>query len=518
MPSRRARLAAVAMVVALFVSFACCSARITARQAAGLAGVLIQGGTVVDGSGSAQFGGDIRIQGDRITEIGKLSARLGEHVINARGMVVAPGFIDTHSHADGGLLENPDAESQIRQGITTSVVGQDGGSHYPLADWFRQVEAKHVALNIASFVGHGTVRGKVMGDDFKRAARPDEVAKMAPLVTQEMDSGALGLSTGLEYDPGYYATTDEVAECAKPVAAPGGIYISHMRNEDNHSIQSIQELISIARRGRIPAQISHIKLGSASVWGKAGQVLSMMADARKEGLDITADIYPYLYWQSTITVLIPTRDWSDKAAWQKGLADIGGPEHVLLSSYSPSPAWAGKTIQEIARKAGRDPVAIIQEIVEQTHGAGKKGSESVVVTAMREDDLRTFMRSPLVMFCTDGGIHFTHPRGAGSYPRVLGRYVREQRVLTLPEAIRKMTSLPAARMGFRDRGLLKPGMKADIVVFDPKRVIDTATTAKPESPPVGIPDVLVNGTPVLENNRITGAHPGQVLRRSETRR
>lgn len=492
--------------------------------------MLIADGTLIDGTGAPGRRADVRIAGERIAEIGRLRPRTGERVIAARGRVVAPGFIDTHSHADGGLLEMPDAETQIRQGITTSVVGQDGGSRFPLAQFFRDVESKRVALNIASFVGHGMARRQILGEDYKRPATPLEVLRMRGIIGQEMRAGALGLSSGLEYDPGLYATTPEVIACAKVAAAYGGLYISHVRDEENEAIASFREVIRIAEEGHLPAQISHIKLGSAPVWGKAGETLRMIEDANRRGLDITADVYPYTYWQSTITVIIPTRDWEDRSAWEKGLAEIGGPANVLLTAYSPDPTWENKTLAEIAAATDRDAVTVIQEIVRKTHGprpAVTEGRipqtappprESVVVTAMQEADLRRFLAAPGVMFCTDGGLRGSHPRGAGSYPRILGRYVREQRVLSLPSAIHKAAALPARRMGFGERGVLRVGNRADVVLFDPATVRDTATTADPTAAPVGISHVLVNGELVLDDGKITGARPGQVLRRAGTMR
>jgi N-acyl-D-amino-acid deacylase len=407
----------------------------------------------------------------------------------------------------------PEAETQIRQGITTSVVGQDGGSQFPLETFFQEVTRKRVALNIASFVGHGAIRNRVTGADFKRPVTPEELEKMCALVEQEMQAGALGLSSGLEYDPGFYSTTEELVALSKVAAKHGGIYISHLRDEGNGALESVRELIRIAEEARIPAQISHIKLGTANVWGKAKEVLKMMEDANRRGLAISADVYPYLYWQSTITVLTLSRDWENRAVWEQALAEVGGASHVLLSNYTPDPAWAGKTLAEIAESVRKDPIAVIQEIVRKTHGPGVKERESVVVTAMTEGDLRAFLSAKRIMFCSDGGLRGSHPRGAGTYPRILGHYVREQRVLKLEEAIRKMTSLPARRMGFSDRGLLKPGMKADVVLFDPKTILDMATTKSPTAPPIGVSSVLVNGVPVLDGDKITGARPGRALRR-----
>ncbi|CAN5712111.1 D-aminoacylase [soil metagenome] len=477
-------------------------------------GTVIQNGIVYDGTGKPPFRADVRIEGDTIRQIGKVKPGLNDRIIDASGLAVAPGFIDAHSHADGGIFADPDAETQIRQGITTSVVGEDGGSAYPLRGWFAKLEKTPAALNFASFVGHGTVRTQVMGDA-DRKSTPEERRKMAALVEEGMKEGGLGLSTGLEYQPGRYADIGEVVELAKAAAKYKGIYISHMRNEDNTMFQATDELIEIAREAKIPAEINHIKLGSARVWGRADDIRKRMEAAKKEGLDITADVYPYLYWQSTIRVIIATEQFEDRKQWEQGLADIGGPEHVRLTSFSPDPSWVGKTIAEIAAQTGKDPITLIQEIIQRCYGPGNKGSESVVVTAMSEDDLRTFIKNPRISFCSDGGLHGSHPRGAGSFPRVLGVYVREQKVIPLTEAIRKMTSLPAWRFGFKDRGRIARGNKADFVLFDPTTVKDTATVANPQAAPIGIPIVLVNGVVVLQDGNPTGAHPGYVLRRKK---
>lgn len=473
-------------------------------------GTVIRGGAVYDGSGGAPRHIDLRIEGDTIRQIGKVATYRGDRVIDARGLAVAPGFIDAHSHADGGIFQDREAETQVRQGITTAVVGEDGGSTLPVTKFFAQLKQQPPAINFASFVGHGTVRQAVLGEA-ERKPTEDELARMKSLVEQDMRTGALGFSSGLEYQPGRYADKSELIELAKVAAKHKGIYISHVRNEDNYAFDAFRELLDIAREAKIPAQINHIKLCSARVWGRAPEVLKMMKDARREGLDISADVYPYLYWQSTIRVLIPTENWDDRALWEQGLKDVGGAGHVLLTRFTPDKTWEGKTIEQIAKKTGKDPVTVIQDVVSRCYRNGNKGSENVVVTAMSEADLTAFVKSPDIMFCSDGGLHGTHPRGAGSFPRVLGVYVRERRTITLSEAIRKMTSLPAKRFGFTDRGTLAAGKKADIVIFDPKTVKDTATTQSPEAKPIGIPTVLVNGTPVLLKGQVTHKFPGRPL-------
>jgi N-acyl-D-amino-acid deacylase len=278
-------------------------------------------------------------------------------------------------------------------------------------------------------------------------------------------------------------------------------------------LQALNELFTIAEKGHLSAQVSHIKIGSARVWGKAQTILDMMAAAEKRGTYITADVYPYTYWQSTIRVLIETQDYSDRKQWEQGLKDVGGPDHVLLGEYKPNPDWRGKTLGQISKMTGKDAVTICQEVVAETSKPEFKNGEEVVVSAMSEDDLAKFIASPRIMFCTDGQRGGAHPRYAGSFPRILGLYVRQKHLITLEEAIRKMSGFPAHRLGFEHRGEIKPGYKADIVMFDPKTVIDTATTKQPEEKPLGIPTVLVNGVPVLLDGKLTGKEPGQIIKR-----
>ncbi len=487
---------------------------------------LIHGGTVYDGTGSTGIVEDVRIAGDRIAAVGHLKRRPEDQVIDARGLVVAPGFIDAHSHADNGIREHPDAESQVRQGITTSIVGQDGGWHGPVKDYLLGIQAAHPAINFAAFSGEGGIRGKVMGKDFQRVARPDEIARMKALVEQDMKNGALGLSTGLEYNPGWYSSTEELIALAKVAAKYRSIYISHVRDETNGEMKAFDELVRISREANMPAQISHIKLAVASMWGKTRDVTSVFERENQRGPLVmgrmpngmfaeyhppmlTADLYPYLYWFSTISVLTNSRDWGNRKVWEDGLRDVGGARNVRLVRYSVEPGWVGKTLQEISGMTGNDPATLIMEIIDKTKDG--KGEESIVCTAMREEDLQGFLKMPEIMFCTDGEIKGRHPRGAGSFPRIFGRYVRDLHVLTMAEAVRKATWLPAWRFGLTDRGAIRKGMKADIVVFDPKRIIDKATPEDPTALSVGMVDVLVNGVPVLLNEKMTGQRGGRAL-------
>ncbi|MGE0883839.1 MAG: amidohydrolase family protein [Blastocatellales bacterium] len=466
--------------------------------------VLIAGGTLIDGSGARRREVDIRIAGDRIRQIGKLKPLAGELVIDAKGMIVAPGFIDIHNHSERGFANDPNAKSQVLQGITTLAIGPDGGSPFPIADYFDWLEKQHPAVNVVAFVGHATVRQRVMGKDFNRRATESEIARMAELVEQAMREGAVGLSTGLEYDVGNPATTEEVIALARVTAKFGGIYMSHVRDEADLAFDAFREAIRIGREARLPVQISHIKLGTVGVWNKAGEVVRLIESARRDGLDITADCYPYDAWASTITVLVPSRRHDDRAAVKKGLDDVGGGQNVLITNCSSHRDYEGKTLEQIAKAGAETAVDVYMQIV-------RDGGASVVCQSMTNADIKTFYQQPWVMVASDGGIGMRHPRGAGTFPRVLGLYVRERKWLTLEEAIRKMSSFPARRLGLKDRGLIKAGMKADIVIFDPEKVIDRSTMTQPGLEPDGIKYVLVNGETVVAEGKVAGAS-GEILR------
>lgn len=471
--------------------------------------VLISGGTLIDGTGSARRVADVRIVGDTIKEIGKLKPQPGERVIDAKGLIVAPGFVDVHNHSERGFANEPTARTQTLQGITTIAVGPDGGSPFPIGDYLEWCQKQRLATNVIAFVGHATVREKVMGKDFKRTATEAEIAKMAELVDQGMRDGAVGLSSGLEYDIGNPATTEEVIALSKVAARYGGIYMSHVRDESDLAMDAFREAIRIGREAKLPVQISHIKLGTVGVWNKAFEVVKLIEAARRSGLDITADCYPYDAWHSTITVLVPSRKHDDPAAVKKGLDDVGGGGNVLIASCSAHRDYEGKTLDEIAKASGKSSVDVYIQIV-------KDGGAGVVGKTMIEPDIKTFYQQRWVMVASDGGIGMRHPRGAGTFPRVLGRYVREEKWLSLEEAIRKMSSFPAWRLGLKDRGAVKVGMKADIVVFNPTQVIDRSTMTQPNIESVGIQYVLVNGGTVVAEGKVTGERSGAVLRHSST--
>lgn len=471
--------------------------------------MLIRHGQVIDGTGAPARSVDVRVKGDVIAEIAASLAPLPEErVIDASGKVVAPGFIDTHSHADNGLTAAPDLATQVRQGITTAIVGQDGSSQLPIDRFYTSLERLRPAVNFATTIGHGTVRSLVLGGDFQRPATAAEIATMEALVDRGMRDGALGLSSGLEYDPGAFSTPDEVIALAKVAARHGGYYTSHVRDEEHEVFSAWREVIEVGRQAKIPVIVSHIKLAVSGVWGKAAEGLKILEDANRDGIRATADWYPYQFWQSSIYVLIADRDFENREKWRVGLADVGGGKNVLITRYAPDPTWNGRTLAEIATEQGKDEVTTVIEMI-RAAGPGI----GVIVTAMSDADLDTFVAHPLVNICSDGGGPSRHPRSYGTFPRVLGRYVRERKRLSLPEAIAKMTGRSAQQVGLTDRGLLAVGKKADIAIFDPAVIEDRGTLQDPTLAPVGMIYVFVNGQLVLDNGTLTEARPGQGLRR-----
>jgi N-acyl-D-amino-acid deacylase len=476
--------------------------------------LVIRNAMVVDGTGATARQADVRIVDGQIASIGPKGSRdPADRVIDARGLILAPGFIDTHSHHDRGIFEHREALAAVSQGVTTVVVGQDGGSSLPLASFFARVASERPAINIASYVGHGTVRRRVMGDDYKRVASDEEVARMKELVRAEMAAGALGLSTGLEYDPGIFSAPGEVLDLAQVAASAGGRYISHIRSEDRQFWPALDELLTIGRTAKMPVQVSHIKLAMRGLWGQADALVAQLDAARQQGVGVTADLYPWTMWQSTLTVLYPKRNFTDRAETEFILKEVASADDLLLGSFSPDPSYAGKTVRQIAALRGTDPATTLMALIAETQGAGR--SENVVATGMDERDIVRLLRWPETNICSDGELDGPHPRGFGSFTRVLGRYVREQHVLTLEEAVRKMTSLSAANVGITDRGIIRPGAWADLVLFDSTIVAERATIVEPHATSVGIRTVWVNGEPVYDNGKPTGRFPGRALRRKE---
>ncbi len=467
--------------------------------------ILIKNASIVDGTGTPTFRGDVRIKDGKLAKVGKMKPTAGDEIVDGTGLVLAPGFIDIHNHSESGLVREGTAANQVSQGLTTLIIGPDGGSPYPLSEYFSKLDGK-IAVNVGSFIGHATLREQVMKDDYVRKATDAEIAEMQKLLEQAMREGALGLSSGLEYDVGFSASTEELIALAKVAAKHGGVYMTHMRDEEEGMLDALREAIRIGREAKIPVQISHIKMGNSSVWNKSAEAVAIIDEARKAGQDVTADAYPYTAWASTITVLVPSRKHEDRSEVQKGINAIGGPNKVLITSCSAFPEYEGKTLEQAAAIAGKDPVDTYIEIV-------KKGGAGVIGYGMAESDVKTFYQTPWVMVSSDGGIGSRHPRGTGTFTRVLGRFARENKWLTLEDAVRKMSAMPAARLGLKDRGLIKKGMKADLVLFDPDTVIDNATFTEPQVFSSGIKTVFVNGIKVWDQGKTTGQLPGRVLKK-----
>jgi N-acyl-D-amino-acid deacylase len=495
--------------------------------------LVIRNGRIVDGSGNPAFFADVAVKLGRIAAVGRVEGQ-AKTEIDARGMIVAPGFVDVHTHADE-VAEMPRAENFLRMGVTTIVVGNCGGSSSDVGKFFRAVESNKVSLNVATLIGHNTVRELAMGGCFDRAPTTEELAKMKSLVDSAMQDGAVGLSTGLIYLPGVFSKSDEIVELAKAVTPYDGIYASHMRYENAQIYEALEEVFRVAREARLRAEVSHIKLSGEKAWGQAEKVLARIEEARATGLDITQDQYAYTASSTTMRQLIPDdafaggrkkfleiiADPAEKAKLAarmkekiqaRGRADYA---YAVIASYQHDQSLNGLNLVEATQQV-RGSVSLddqIQMILE----IEKNGSASGVFHGMNDDDLQKFMRHPNTMIASDSGLRefgkdVPHPRGYGNNARVLGRYVRELKVLRLEDAIRKMSSLPADTFRLEHRGQLREGNWADIVVFDPDKVNDPATYNDPHHYAVGMPHVLVNGVPVIKAGEHTGAKPGAALR------
>jgi N-acyl-D-amino-acid deacylase len=464
---------------------------------------------VADGTGAALRTANVRIVGDRIERIGAFEPQSNDTVIDARGLVLAPGFIDMHNHSDEALEKQPLAESQIAQGITSIVLGLDGYSPYPIGPWLEARRRDPAALNLTVVVGHASIREQVMHKDFRRAATAAEVERMVQLVDEAMRQGAVGISSGVEYDVASYSTTDELIAVARASARHGGFYMTHVRDEADKSFAALEEEIAIGEGARSPVQHSHIKLGTVNVWNKAPEFIRIIEAARSRGLDFLADCYPYDAWNSTIKVLVPNKQYEDPASVERALADVGGGSRVTITEFPPNRSYEMRTLEQLAQAAGVSAVEMFIRVIREGDAGG---ADAVVIgQSMTEADIKAFYQQPWVMVASDGWIDATHPRGAGTFPRVLGLFVREKQWLTLPEAVRKMTALPAQRLGWKDRGVLRDGAYADLVLFNPQTVIDRATFAEPTVLPEGIEKVFVNGELVWSEGKATGTRPGRVL-------
>jgi len=491
--------------------------------------VILRGGQILDGTGRERFAADVGIKDGRLAAIGDLSQGRAKEELNVSGLFVAPGFIDLHSHGDWSILEGPWDDHRERQGITTELGGNCGSSPVHLDRHFQAVEEKGLATNYALLVGHGSVRKEVMGRENRPPTR-DELKAMEYLVAEAMEAGAFGLSTGLIYEPGRYAATEEILYLVKVVRQYGGTYNTHMRSESDTILEALEEAMYISASGDVPLEVSHIKVILPRNWGKGEQMIEMIEAKRRRGLDITADLYPYtvtgggFYGPANFLPSWKEGGWEgfravyDSATGRRALAEQvqgvlmerGGAEYftVIATENGSASEALGLTLPELADRWGLSPAEALLKLID-----AEEGKVVLAFAALNEAELESFLLVPWSMIGTDGTAKSRHPRARGTYPRVLGEYVREKGLLTWEEAVRKMTSLPAQRLGLVDRGIIAEGKWADLTIFDPKTVRDRATYLEPELRPAGIIHVLVNGELVVRDGQSTGKRPGRVLRR-----
>jgi len=468
---------------------------------------LITNVKVIDGTGLPAFAGGVRIVNDRIIDIGELTAFKNESVTDGKGFVLAPGFIDSHSHHDWGLFENPSAIAATNQGVTTIVVGQDGGS-VPIDTIHARMKLNPISVNLATYTGQAWLREQVMKDDLKRKATAVEIDSMKVILDRELDKGSLGLGTGLEYEAAFYSNRDEVVELAKVAAAKGGRYISHIRSEDMNLEESIAEIIEIGRAAKIAVQISHIKIAMRSKWGSSASILRQLQQARLEGVNITADVYPYAMWSSTPRVLFPKKDFENLASAEFATRELFDPASSVMTRYPPNKTYEGKTVTEIGKLNNETSAQALLRIIRETSDTGS----SIVATSMSEVDISNFIDWEHSNICSDGSIS-GHPRGHGAFTRVLGKYVREQNLMPLETAVYKMTGLTAEHVGIKNRGLIARGYFADLVLFDPATVVDNATITNPTALSTGVEYVWVNGKLVYNKQAAQPNYSGRFIGR-----
>jgi N-acyl-D-amino-acid deacylase len=497
--------------------------------------LIIRNGRIVDGTGSTWYRSDVAVRGDSIARIGFQIDGTAARTIDVRGQTIAPGFIDIHSHARSGIVEVPTAENYLRQGVTSIIEGPDGSSPIPIKPFLEKVAGAHVTVNFGTFIGQGSIREQVIGP-VNRRATSEEMATMRGLVRQGMLDGAFGLSTGLFYIPGSFTTTAEVTDLARIAGSMGGIHISHIREESAKVTDSVRETIEIGEKGGLPTQVTHHKVIGKANWGRSVETLRLIDEARARGVDATIDQYPYTASATAIeSALVP--NWAREGGQEMMLkrlrdtgsrADIvaeiirllqnerggGDPQNVQLSRCAWNPSLDGKRLGDVTKGRGLEPT--LQNAAETVLWIVESGGCGGIYHAIEEQDLQRILRHPATMIASDGGVPVfgeasPHPRSYGTFSRVLGRYVRELKILSLEEAVRKMSAFPAQRLGLADRGVLREGLKADIAVFNPDTVRDLATFERPHQYSEGVSLVLVNGQVVFENGAVTTARPGRIL-------
>ncbi len=499
--------------------------------------LLLRNARIIDGSGNPWFQADIGIRDGRIQQIGALSTKTATRTLDVAGKVVAPGFIDVHTHSEAGIVRFPQAENFLRDGVTTIVTGNCGGSELDLEQFFSRLNELRIGLNVATLFGHNSIRREVMGSE-DRKATPQEIERMKAMVDKAMRAGAVGFSTGLEYVPGMFSPTEELVELAKVAAKYNGIYTTHMRDEGEGVLDAMREAAEVGRLAQVRVQISHLKQDTKAFWGNTQKMIDLLEDYRARGVEITVDQYPYIAYSTGLGTTLP--NWALDGGQEKLVARLKDPatrkrifeetlafnkrrgyddfEYTAVASCRFEPKYEGRNLREISRLEGRGETHAAD--VETVLNLMERGGVSVVTSAMSEDDVANIMRYPNTAIASDGGVvQFgagrPHPRNYGTNARVLNEYVRQRKVLTLEDAIRKMTSLPAQIFQFKDRGLVREGFAADLVVFDPAQVRDNATFANPHQYSTGFTLVLVNGRIAVENDQLSPERGGQVIRRTE---
>lgn len=481
---------------------------------------LIRNVQLIDGTGSPAKSASVRIQGDKIIQIGDLSPLHNESVVEGKGLVLAPGFIDSHSHHFGDLRKNKAGFSTSNQGITTIIIGQDGNSYSmnQLAKFMKEVP---IVSNVASYTGQSTLREEVMGaKNLYRRATQKEVDKMKLILQKEMEKGSLGLCTGLEYEAAFYSSPDEVIQLAQVAADNKGRYTSHIRSEDVKLDEAIEEIINIGRITKMPVQISHIKIAKKDDWGKSEMILNRLEKARAEGIEICADVYPYTFWNSTLRVLFPDKGFTNLKSAEYAVNQLFDANESVLVEFAPQRSYVGKTIAEIATVRKQTAAQTLIDLVAMADDFKQKnpnyiGSvEAIAGKAMSEKDVVTFLQWEHANFCSDGNAG-GHPRGYGSFTKILGPYVREQQIMSLETAIHKMTGMTAQFLGIPDRGVIAVGKKADLVLLDPATVLDHANIHNSHALSSGIEKVWVNGQIVYQQQQSTGKRPGVLIKRQQ---